>query len=52
VMYGGVALDPSRPAVPLNSTAIGWFHSLPFVPLYENGQNVVYLVDSSYLSGG
>ena len=52
VMYSGVALDPSKPAVALSPSAIAWFDSLPFVPLYENGQNVVYEVDSSYLSGG
>jgi len=52
VMYSGVALDPSKPALPLSSSASDWFGSLPFVPLYENGQSVVYLVDSSYLSGG
>jgi hypothetical protein len=52
VMYSGVALDPSKPAIALSTSAIAWFDSLPFVPLYENGQNVVYLVDSSYLSGG
>ena len=52
VMYSGVALDPSKPALPLTSNAIAWFESLPFVPVYENGQNVVYVVDSTYLSGG
>jgi hypothetical protein len=52
VMYTGVALDPSAPAYPLSSSAVGWFHSLPFVPIYENGLEVVYLVDSSYLPGG
>jgi len=52
VMHSGVALDPSKTAQPLSSEALGWFGSLPFVPVYENGQNVVYLVDSSYLSGG
>jgi hypothetical protein len=52
VMYTGVALDPSAPAHPLSPAAIAWFQGLPFVPLYENGQEVVYLVDSSYLPGG
>jgi len=52
VMYSGVALDPSKPALPLSGSAITWFDSLPFVPVYEDGQSVVYLVDSSYLSGG
>ena len=51
VMYSGVALDPSKPAMPLSAAAIGWFfESAPFVPVYENGQNVVYLVDSSNLT--
>ena len=52
VMYTGVALDPSAPALPLSHDAIGWFERLPFVPLYENGLEVVYLVDSSFLPGG
>ena len=52
VMHSGVALDPSKPAVPLSPNATAWFDALPFVPLYENGQNIVYEVDSSYLSGG
>ena len=52
VMYSGVALDPSKPAQSLSADATGWFNGLPFVPLYENGQSVVYEVDSSYLSGG
>jgi hypothetical protein len=51
VMYSGVALDPSQLAVPLSSAAIAWFGGLPFVLLYENGQNVVYLVDEAYLPG-
>ncbi|HTZ61509.1 MAG TPA: hypothetical protein VMC82_02545 [Thermoplasmata archaeon] len=49
VMYGGVALDPAGEAVPLSAEAIGWFGGLPFVLLYENGLDVVYLVDASYL---
>jgi hypothetical protein len=45
VMYGGVALSPAGPAAPLSPAAILWFGALPFVPLYEDGPNVVYLVD-------
>lgn len=52
VMYSGVALDPSAPALPLSASAIAWFEALPFVPLYENGPDVVYIVDSSFLPGG
>ncbi len=52
VMYQGVALDPAQIAKPLSPAAIHWFEGLPFLPLYENGQNVVYLVDASFLSGG
>jgi len=52
VMYSGVALDPSAPAIALSHDAVLWFEALPFVPLYENGQDVVYVVDSSYLPGG
>ncbi len=44
VMYGGVALSPSGLAVPLGPGAIAWFESAPFLPLYENGRDVVYLV--------
>ena len=51
-MYTGVALDPSAPAYPLTSQAILWFQGLPFVLLYENGPQAVYMVDSSYLTGG
>ena len=47
VMYAGVALDPSKLAIPLSSAALAWFEDSPFVPLYENGQNVVYLVDAT-----
>ncbi len=49
VMYGGVALDPSQLATPLSPAAVHWFGALPFVLLYENGPNVVYLVDASAL---
>lgn len=51
-MYSGVALDPSKLATAMSSSAITWFQSLPFVLLYENGQQAVYLVDSSLLPGG
>ncbi|HTP55029.1 MAG TPA: hypothetical protein VML94_08765 [Thermoplasmata archaeon] len=44
VMYSGVALSPSDLAQPLGSAAIAWFAELPFLPVYENGQDVVYLV--------
>ena len=46
-MYSGVALDPSAQATPLSSSAIGWFEATPFVPLYENGAETVYLVDAT-----
>jgi len=49
VMYTGVALDPSALALPLSSAAIGWFEKLPFLPVYENGLEVVYLVDRTFL---
>jgi hypothetical protein len=52
VMYTGVALDPSAQANPLSSQAIAWFGAVPFVPIYEDGPNVVYLVDASYLPAG
>ncbi len=52
VMYGGVALNPSGAALPLSSPAIGWFEGLPFVLLYESGQDVVYLVDATFLPVG
>jgi hypothetical protein len=45
VMYSGVALNPANLAVPLSSWAILWFQGVPFLPLYEDGRNVVYLVD-------
>jgi hypothetical protein len=47
VMYGGVALNPADLALPLSAAAIAWFERAPFVPLYENGQSVVYLVDAT-----
>jgi hypothetical protein len=49
VMYGGVALSPSALAVPLSPAAIAWFGYAGFVPVYENGAEVVYLVDLSAL---
>ena len=52
VMYTGVALDPAGAALPLSPSAIQWFSTLPFVPVYENGQNTIYLVDSIALSDG
>ncbi|MCW6167444.1 MAG: hypothetical protein LVQ64_03245, partial [Thermoplasmatales archaeon] len=45
VMHIGVALNPSGSAKPLSAAAIAWFGEMPFVPLYENGSNVIYLVD-------
>jgi hypothetical protein len=52
VMYSGVALDPSAQALPLSAEAIAWFGGLPFILLYSNGQEAVYLVDSTLLPGG
>ena len=49
VMYGGVALDPAALAPPLSAAAVGWFGEAGFVPVYENGPEVVYLVDLSAL---
>jgi hypothetical protein len=51
VMYGGVALNPSNATLPLSASAIGWFAQLPFVLLYESGEDVVYLVDATLLPG-
>ena len=48
-MYTGVALDPSALALPLSNISIGWFEKLPFLPVYENGLEVVYLVDATFL---
>ncbi|HTP56081.1 MAG TPA: hypothetical protein VML53_05395 [Thermoplasmata archaeon] len=44
VMLHGVALSPSDLAHPLSAAAIAWFERMPFVPIYENGATVVYLV--------
>jgi hypothetical protein len=52
VMYSGVALDPSQQATPLSAAAIAWFEAAPFVPLYENGGETVYLVDAMLLPSG
>jgi len=52
VMYSGVALDPSDQAHPLSAAAIAWFEAAPFVPLYENGPEAVYLVDSTVFPAG
>ncbi|MCI4364619.1 MAG: hypothetical protein L3K10_00930 [Thermoplasmata archaeon] len=49
VMFTGVALDPAQLALPLSASAIAWFQQLPFVPLYEDGASVVYLVDGASL---
>jgi len=48
VMYSGVALSPSSQANPLSPAAIAWFQALPFLPVYENGADVVYLVLVEY----
>ncbi|MGA8664506.1 MAG: hypothetical protein WB809_05515 [Thermoplasmata archaeon] len=52
VMYGGVALNPSDSAAPLSAAAIQWLEEMPFVPLYEDGSNVVYLVVASAIPVG
>jgi hypothetical protein len=49
VMYDGVALNPSDLALPLSPAAIAWFGDAGFVPVYENGPQVVYLVDLAEL---
>lgn len=49
VMYTGVALSPSDLAIPLSGAAIAWFESVPFLPIYENGLDVVYLVLVEFL---
>ena len=45
VMVGGVALSPSTLAVPLSPAALAWFGQAGFVPVFENGGEIVYLVD-------
>jgi hypothetical protein len=47
VMHTGVALTPSAAALPLSAAALRWFQGAPFVTLYANGPDVVYLVDAS-----
>jgi hypothetical protein len=49
VMRTGVALNPSDLAAPLSPAAIAWLSQLPFLPLYENGYVVVYLVLVEFL---
>lgn len=49
VMSGGVALDPGALSVPLSGAAETWFELAAFVPVYENGPEVVYLVELSAL---
>ncbi len=49
VMYGGVALNPADLALPLSAAAIQWFSDRGFVPVYENGAQVLYLVDLAEL---
>jgi hypothetical protein len=41
----GVALNPNQLASPMGATATGWFSTVPFVPVYENGGTTVYWVD-------
>ncbi|HUI38334.1 MAG TPA: hypothetical protein VLY85_01750 [Thermoplasmata archaeon] len=43
-MAQGVALDPSQLAVPMSPEAAAWLSGPPFVPIYENGPQVVYWV--------
>ncbi|HLM90752.1 MAG TPA: hypothetical protein VK424_01685 [Thermoplasmata archaeon] len=52
VMYAGVALNPSDSAAPLSSAAIHWLGEMPFLPVYEDGPNVVYLVVASSIPVG
>ncbi|MFZ0892372.1 MAG: hypothetical protein WB778_07095 [Thermoplasmata archaeon] len=49
VMYAGVALNPTGAAPPLSAAAIAWLSSAPFVLIYENAQQAIYLVDTTYL---
>ncbi len=49
VMHEGVALDPGALSTPLSSNATAWFELPAFVPVYENGEEVVYLVNLSAL---
>jgi hypothetical protein len=43
-MRTGVALDPGALAQPMSASAIAWLSGPPFVPIYENGPQVVYWV--------
>ena len=52
VMYNGVALNPSDSAAPLSGAAIQWLGEMPFLPVYEDGSNVVYLVVASSIPTG
>ena len=45
VMQSGVALNPANLAVPMSPQATAWLQDPPFIPLYENGAQVVYGVD-------
>ncbi len=49
VMLHGVALNPADLALPMTGAALAWFGLPGFVPVYENGPQVVYLVDLSAL---
>jgi hypothetical protein len=51
-MATGVALDPAATAEPISAAATAWFEGAPFVPLYENGPQVVYWVDGPVGSSG
>jgi hypothetical protein len=46
-MHAGVALDPNAAPQPLSPAAIGWLGAPPFVPVYVNGPEVVYWVDTA-----
>ncbi len=52
VMHAGVAGNPSGLAPPLSGAAIAWLDEMPFVPIYEDGQNIVYLVDAPWIPPG
>lgn len=47
VMHDGVALDPGAAALPMSPEALAWLAAPPFVPVYENGDQVVYWVDGA-----
>ncbi len=48
-MLTGVALNPADLALPMSAAAIAWFGLAGFVPVYENGGEVFYLVDLAAL---